>query len=166
MNAPRLCSPTARCPSHAATRRRRHASGVCQSETRFDRRAAPSAAQQNHLAGHVRVSSPVTFLFTANTESPSMKKITRYIDQITNRIIPNDSAQTRTRHRDDNQVSLPYSSAPVPSSSLPTRPRSSTPTGSRSKGLFISCGRRRIGKKSTSESRCTSIALLLPGNNC
>jgi hypothetical protein len=44
----------------------------------------------------------------ANTESPSMKKITRYIDQLANRIIRNGPAQTRTHHQVDDQVTLTY----------------------------------------------------------
>ena len=97
-------------------------------------------------------------LFTANTESQSMKKITRYIDQLTNKITPNDPAQTRTRHQDDDQVTLSYSSTAVPSSSFSTRPGSSTPTASHSKALLISRVHHRIGKKSTNGRRCTSFA--------
>ena len=100
--------------------------------------------------------SQVTFLFTANTESPSMKSITRYIDQLTNKIIPNGPAQTGTRHQDGDPVTLPYSSTALSSSSFPSRPGSSTRTDSRSK---------RFGKKSTNERRCTSFAQF-PRNDC
>ena len=91
-----------------------------------------------------------------------MKKITRYVNQLTNKILLNGPAQMRTLHQDDDQVTLPYSSTALPSSSFPTRPGSSTPTDSRSKGSLISHARRRIGKKSTSERRCKSFAQLPP----
>ena len=102
----------------------------------------------------------LTFLFTTNTESPSMKKITRYIDQLTHRIIPNGPTQTRTRHLDDDQLTLPYTTTATPSSSFPTLPGPSNPTDSRSKGLLISRVLRRIGKKFTNERRCMSFAPL------
>ena len=89
-----------------------------------------------------------------------MKKITRYIDQLTNRIIPNGPAQARTRHRDNDQVNLPSSSTVVPSSLFPTHPRSTTVTESRSKGSLTSRVRRRIVKKLTNRRRCTSFAQL------
>ena len=110
-----------------------------------------------------RSHSQLTLLFTANTESPSMKNITRYIDRLTNRIIPNGPAQACTRHQDDDQLTLP--STAVPSSSFPTRPGSSTPLDSRSKRSLISRVHHRIGKKSTNKRRCTSLAQL-PRNNC
>ena len=94
----------------------------------------------------------VTILCTANAESPSMKNFTRYVDQTANRIIPNGPAQ-----QDDDQVTLPF---PSTSSSFPTHRRSSTPTDSRSKGSLMSRVRRRIGKKSTNERRCTYLAQL------
>ena len=59
-----------------------------------------------------------------------MKKPTRHTDQLTNRIIPNGPAQMRTtRHQDDDQATLPHTNTVVRSSSLPTVPGSSTPTG-------------------------------------
>ena len=108
--------------------------------------------------------SPLLVRQRVNTESPSMEKTTRHIDQPTNRIIPNGPGQTCTRHQDDDQVTQPHTStltsAAVPSSSFPTRPGSSTPTDPRSKRLLKSRARRRIVKKSTNERRCTSFAQL------
>ena len=96
-----------------------------------------------------------------------MKNITGYINQLTKRIIRNGPAQTRTRHQDDDQATPPYSSTVTahPSSSSPIRPGLSTPTDSRSKGSLMSRVRRRIRKKFTNESRCTSFAQL-PHNDC
>jgi hypothetical protein len=87
-----------------------------------------------------------------------MGKITRYIDQLINRIIPNGPAQTRARH----QVSLPCSSTalPGPSPPLSTRPGSLIPTYSRS---LINHARCWTGKKSTNWHRCTSFTFL-PNN--
>ena len=127
------------------------------------------AASFFYLAGVARDNivpeRTLTLLFTVNTETPSMKKITRYVDQLTKKIIPNGPAQMRTRHQDDDQVTLAYPSTAFPSSSFPTRPGSSTPTDFRLKGSLISRVRRQIGKKSNGNSRCTSFAQLAR-NNC
>ena len=89
-----------------------------------------------------------------------MKNITRHIDQLTNRIIPNGPAQMRSRHQDNDQLTLPNSSTAAPSSLFPTRPGSTTVTDTRSKGSLMSHVRRRIVKKLTNRRRCTSFAQL------
>ena len=89
-----------------------------------------------------------------------MKKITRYIGQLANRIIRNGPAQTRTRHQDDDQVTVPSSSTALTSSLFPIRPGSTTLTTSRSKGTSICHVCRQIVKKLTNRRRCTSFAQL------
>jgi hypothetical protein len=82
-----------------------------------------------------------------------MEKITRYIDQLVNIIIPDSPSQTRARH-----LALPYSNTAVPSPSFPTRPESPIPIDSRSEGLLINYARYWTGRKSTNRRRCASFA--------
>ena len=100
------------------------------------------------------VSSSVPPLFTTNAESPSMKKIIRYIDQLTNRIIPNRSAQRRARR----QVP-PYPNAFLLSPSFPGSP---IPENSRPRGSPINhaCYWIVTNRGPTRPSRCTSFARL------
>jgi hypothetical protein len=95
--------------------------------------------------------------FTPNAESPSMKKIIRYIDQLTDRIIPNCSAQRPLERRPRHQVS------PFPHPALLPRPSTTRsglpiteflPLG----GSLIDLTRRRYGP--TRPTRCTSFAQL------
>ena len=86
-----------------------------------------------------------------------MKKIIRYIDQLTNRIIPNRSVQRRARP----QVS-PYSDPALLSPSFPTRSGSPIIEDSRPGGSLINrAGRWTVTNRSPSRpSRCTSFAQL------
>ena len=82
-----------------------------------------------------------------------MGKITRYIDQVINRITPNGPARTRARR----QVSLPRSNTtlPGPSPLIPTPSGLPILTYSR---LLINYARRWTGKKSTNRRRSASFA--------
>ena len=92
-----------------------------------------------------------------------MKKIIRYIDQLTNRIIPNYSAERGARH----QVS-PYPDASLLSPLFPTR--SGLPVVDfRPEGWLINRADRSIQRIETNRgptrrrprrSRCTSVAQL------
>jgi hypothetical protein len=90
-----------------------------------------------------------------NPDSPSMNKITRYIDKLTNSI-PNGPTQTRARH----WVSPPYPSTALPSASFPAHHGSSTLIHSRPKGLSMNDARRWIRKNITKRRRCMSFAQL------
>ena len=68
-----------------------------------------------------------------------MKKITRYIDRIRNRITRNDPAQTRTRY----QVSQPYSSTALLFPPSPTRPGSLIPADTHSTDSSLDLARHR-----------------------
>ena len=92
---------------------------------------------------------------TFNADSPSMKKITRYIDKVANSI-PNGPTQTHSRH----QVSPPYPSTALPSPSSPTLHRPSTSIHTRSKGSSMNHARRWIRKNITKPRRCMSFAQL------
>jgi hypothetical protein len=81
-----------------------------------------------------------TVFFTPNAETLAMKKITRYINQLINTIIPNSPVQSRAA---PHQVSLHHSSTSFSSPSFPTRP------DFRSNGSLVNYARRCIGKKKT-----------------
>ena len=86
-----------------------------------------------------------------------MKKITRYIDQLTNRIIPNRSVQRHARH----QVS-PYYNPALLSPSFPARSGSLIIEYSRPGGSSINrAGRWIVTNRSPFlPGRCTSFAQL------
>ena len=88
-----------------------------------------------------------------NADSPSMKKITRYIGKLTDNIPNTSPSQTRARH----QVSPPFPTAAPPSPSFPTLHRSSTIVHSRSKGSSMNYAQRWIRKNITKERRCMSF---------
>ena len=86
-----------------------------------------------------------------------MKKIIRYIDQLTNRIIPNCSAQ-KPQRRARHQVS-PYPNAALLSPSFPTRSGSPILEDSRPGGSSINLARGWVVLYiNRRPSRCTSIA--------
>ena len=81
-----------------------------------------------------------------------MKKIVRYIDQLTNRTIPNRTAPTRPPFPPKSDIVV--RSPPFSTQASPIR------IHSRSKGSLINHARRWISKKITNRRRCTSFVQL------
>jgi hypothetical protein len=101
------------------------------------------------------LSSPSKLLQTySNADSASMKKITGYIDKLTNSI-SDSPTQIRAHH----QISPPYPSTALPSFPT-TRHGSSTSRYLCSKGPLIGHARLWIRKNITNLRRCMSFARL------
>jgi hypothetical protein len=97
-----------------------------------------------------------SWLLHPNAESSTMRKIIHYIDQLSNKIVPNSPAQTRAGH----QVSLPYSNTALLSPSYPTGLGTSILIDPSSEDSLINHARQWISEKLTHRRRCTFLVQL------
>lgn len=100
-----------------------------------------------------------SWLLHPNAESSTMRKIIHFIDQLSNKIVPNSPAQMRAHRR----LSPPYSSTALPSSypTIPTDLGTSILVDPSSEDSLINYARQWISKKLTDRRRCTFLDILV-----